>query len=306
MSFKSFLFPGRITGLAETYEKVVLSRGRTTKHAGDTRKRICRICETGHINSIRQLTRMNVELGLGALRPTLAEGSLWHHLRAIKSFSRWLADEQITSRDLLLRIPMPNVDSDPRHPRRALTSDEVLTLLPAAGAGPPSYGMQGVQRRMLYELLLNTGLRTGETRSLRVGSLSLAGMTPTVTVRARSAKNRKTVAQPMPHALAERLQAFIAGRALEEPLFHMPCACNVVRMLRADLRRARITYRTIDGYADAHAFRHTYITRLIECGTDLATVQRLARHSTIVLTMRYVHARPAASFAAVEKLHLCV
>ena len=35
--------------------------------------------------------------------------------------------------------------------------------------------------------------------------------------------------------------------------------------------------------------RHTYATRQVECGTDIATLQELLGHSKIEMTKRYVH-----------------
>lgn len=41
-----------------------------------------------------------------------------------------------------------------------------------------------------------------------------------------------------------------------------------------------------------HALRHTYISRLIQAGVDLPTVQKLAGHKTIQMTLRYAHLAP--------------
>jgi integrase len=35
--------------------------------------------------------------------------------------------------------------------------------------------------------------------------------------------------------------------------------------------------------------RHTYATRQVECGTDIATLQELLGHSKIEMTKRYAH-----------------
>jgi len=41
-----------------------------------------------------------------------------------------------------------------------------------------------------------------------------------------------------------------------------------------------------------HSLRHTYISRLIMAGADVRTVQELAGHKTIGMTMRYAHLAP--------------
>ena len=51
-----------------------------------------------------------------------------------------------------------------------------------------------------------------------------------------------------------------------------------------------------------HIFRHTNISRLVMAGVDLRTVQELAGHKDIKMTVRYAHLAPAHKLAAVDKL----
>ncbi len=51
-----------------------------------------------------------------------------------------------------------------------------------------------------------------------------------------------------------------------------------------------------------HIFRHTYISRLVMAGVDLKTVQELAGHKDIKMTIRYAHLAPAHKLAAVDRL----
>jgi integrase len=43
-----------------------------------------------------------------------------------------------------------------------------------------------------------------------------------------------------------------------------------------------------------HSLRHTMLTRLGESGVDAFTIMRIAGHSSIVLSQRYVHPTPEA------------
>jgi len=51
-----------------------------------------------------------------------------------------------------------------------------------------------------------------------------------------------------------------------------------------------------------HIFRHTYISRLVMAGVDLRTVQELAGHKDIKMTVRYAHLASAHKLAAVDRL----
>ncbi|MGB6339118.1 MAG: site-specific integrase [Candidatus Aminicenantaceae bacterium] len=51
-----------------------------------------------------------------------------------------------------------------------------------------------------------------------------------------------------------------------------------------------------------HDLRHTFASRLIEYGADIATVQMLLGHSSITITQRYIHSDDDRKRAAVELL----
>jgi integrase len=51
-----------------------------------------------------------------------------------------------------------------------------------------------------------------------------------------------------------------------------------------------------------HDLRHTFATRLVVRGADLATVSELLGHATIEMTMRYAHPSPDVRRRAVELL----
>jgi site-specific recombinase XerD len=51
-----------------------------------------------------------------------------------------------------------------------------------------------------------------------------------------------------------------------------------------------------------HDLRHTFVSRLVMSGADLRTVQDLAGHKTIQMTMRYAHLAPSHLQAAIERL----
>lgn len=51
-------------------------------------------------------------------------------------------------------------------------------------------------------------------------------------------------------------------------------------VVRAQLDPAKVT---------PHVMRHTGITKLVEAGIDLPTIQRISGHKTLAMVMRYVH-----------------
>ena len=62
------------------------------------------------------------------------------------------------------------------------------------------------------------------------------------------------------------------------------------KMLKGDLKEAGIEYITEEGKCDFHALRHTFCTRLAKAGVQPQIAMKLARHSSIDLTMKhYTH-----------------
>ena len=51
-----------------------------------------------------------------------------------------------------------------------------------------------------------------------------------------------------------------------------------------------------------HVFRHTFISRLVMAGVDLRTVQELAGHKDISMTIRYAHLSPDHKLSAIDQL----
>jgi site-specific recombinase XerD len=61
-------------------------------------------------------------------------------------------------------------------------------------------------------------------------------------------------------------------------------------MVRTDLERIGIAYKTDDGIADFHAAGlHTHITELLRNGATVPEARDLARNSDVRMTMKYTH-----------------
>ena len=77
-------------------------------------------------------------------------------------------------------------------------------------------------------------------------------------------------------------------------------------MVKKDLERVGIKYKTPEGVADFHAAgRHTYITQLLLNGASLPEAKELARHSDVKMTMRYTHVGINDQARALKALPIC-
>ena len=229
-----------------------------------------------------------------------------HYLRAIKQFTRWLGRHKRLRTDPLIHLEMLNVAVDRRHDRRALSDDEVSRILAAAKNGGDVLGFSPADRHMLYVMALSTGLRASELASLKPESLLLLEDPPTVTVKAGYSKRRRMDVLPLPSEILETVRLWLTSKPAGQPLWPGDWAEHryAGKILQVDLLAANVDYVDANGlFADFHALRHTFITNLGRHGVPLVAAQKLARHSTPVLTAaRYTHIDLADQSREVQKL----
>jgi integrase len=208
-----------------------------------------------------------------------------HYAVHLRQFGGYLVRQDVLPSNPFKKISTNiNVEVDRRIRRRALTVEEFQTLLESvAKSKRKRCHLKGSERRLLYWLAGATGLRRGELGSLTPESFSFASVPPTVTVTARRTKNRKTAILPIREDLAQELQRWVSKKPSGKILF--PIAERPTNlMIRADLEDAGIESEVLGLRCDFHALRVTMISHLAINGVPLAVAQKLARHSTPVLT----------------------
>jgi site-specific recombinase XerD len=208
-----------------------------------------------------------------------------HHASHLRQFGKYLVHLDILPTNPFKKITTSiNVEVDRRVRRRALTVDEFQQLLASvAKSKRQRCRMNGLERRRLYWLAGATGLRRNELGSLTPESFSLKSVPPTVSVEARRAKNRKCALLPLREDLANELRKWLEKKPKAKALFPVT-GRPTGAMIRADLKDAGVEAEILGRRVDFHALRVTFISSLARNGVALAVAQKLARHSTPVLT----------------------
>jgi len=222
-----------------------------------------------YLQAVRKLSPSSIHLRLSALRGLL------------KSLGR------------TLRVRGPRMQ---KPPVRALSARELGRLFAAAE------GEDWIDKRntAILALMAKAGLRVGEVVALELADIELNARSGWATV--RMGKGNKTRRVPLNSDTRQALQAYLAVRpdvpakALFVSRTGTPLSVRDVQRLVVDLaRRARI-----DGKVTPHMLRHTFATRLIERGADVAAVAALLGHESIATTSRYLHPSEARLAEAVE------
>ena len=297
------------------FRAVLEARENTPKHVDMTLQRVRFIVEKSGAAHTKDLTASAVQGVIKGVRDAGRSLETCNsYLRAIKSFARWMFRDKRAPDDPLQTLEAYNADTDPVHPRRELTPDELDYLLPfVEGRTLPAHNLPGLDRAMAYRTAIGTGFRASELRSLTTASFELDGDPPTVTVSAAYSKRRRKDVQPIRRDLADLLRPWLAERPRDQrPFARLPKSTG--RMLCKDLAAARkqwiaegktdaeqkrreesdfLCYEDSTGhFADFHATRHTYISGIVAGRASVKTAQELARHSDPRLTIgRYSHAR---------------
>lgn len=206
-----------------------------------------------------------------------APKTLNEYLGCARAFLTWLVKSGRLPANPLASVEKVETRGREVRNRRSLTHDEFLRLL--AVAGPV--------RSVVYAVAYYTGLRRAELASLCWADFCLSGENPSVTIRAKHAKNKTSVTIPLHADLREMLEAHfvecgspeLSAKALEVP--------PRLHAFNADLKAAGIVQRNAEGRVlDFHCLRHSCATRLASANVPLPVSMVIMRHSDPKLTAK--------------------
>jgi integrase len=231
----------------------------------------------------------------------VSQKTSYYYLQAAKQFCNWMLKDKRTGGE----SPLKHLDAvkvTHKVNRRAMTPDELWSLLEATEAAPERFGMTGHQRTMLYLLATYTGLRPNEIRNLTVSSFDFDNCT--VNVKAAYSKRRREDVLPLRKDTAEAMKELLRNKTPNAKVFDLPSKYRMADMIRADLEDVGINWQDNgEGVLDFYSLRHSTASLLAASGVNPKTAQSIMRHSDINLTMsRYSHVFRGAESKAVESL----
>ena len=225
---------------------------------------------TSYLLSVRRLKAASINLRLSAIR------TLLRHI----------------GRDVRVR----GVRQE-RPPVDALDGRELGRLMAALE------GEDWISRRnqAMVALMARAGLRVGEVLALMPEDVEVNARSGWVLVRrGKGVKERRV---PLSAEARQALRAYLEVRPQRPgPLFfsrtYQPLTGrDVQRMVGEAARRAGIGRRVTP-----HTLRHTFATRFLRSGGDLATLQALLGHTSLSTTARYLHPDVGRMQEMVEEL----
>jgi len=152
-------------------------------------------------------------------------------------------------------------------------------------------------------LLLETGLRLGEALALKWTDIELDALNGKklgyLFVREGKSKNARRHV-----SLTRRAQEMLVNRSLESKSEFVfanhagkPYLVTSLDHLHQKLRRdLQLPMDCV-----IHSFRHTFLTRFGEAGADAFTIKKVAGHSSVTISERYIHPTPEGQERAFER-----
>jgi len=220
-----------------------------------------------------------------AAQPPMAASSLARLQSSVRGLHRFLAREGIEPADPTSHLRPPK---QPRRLPKALTIDQVSTLLDAAG---PADDVLGVRDRALLELLYATGARVSEIVQLDVDDLAHGDV---LRVRGKGSKERivpvGSYARAAVDAYLTRARPELSRRGHATPrLFLGARGAPLSRqsawlIIQSAAERAHLT-----AHVSPHTLRHSFATHLLQGGADVRVVQELLGHASVATTQIYTH-----------------
>ena len=194
----------------------------TEKHVKLTMSRVRRVIDGCGFETLGAIDAEEVQSYVRKLRKEedLGHRTYNHYLQAMDAFCYWCVATKRLLANPLVGLERLNTATDVRHPRRALSPEEVSELVESARtSGKRIQGLSGEQRARVYLLSYMTGLRRKELSSLTPRSFALDATPATVTVEAACSKHRRKDVLPLHPELVILLRQWLKGLRTSDKLF---------------------------------------------------------------------------------------
>ena len=221
-------------------------------------------------------------------REGLKSPSVAGRLSALRSFYRYLVQEDLAAYNPVARLALPKL---PKRLPQFLSKEEAERLVEAPDTATPV----GQRDRAMLELFYATGMRVSELVGLDVGSVDLD--TREVRVWGKGSKERVVLmgvpaAEALRRYLREGRKALRGSSGVGALFVNQQGKRLSVRAVQVAIaRHARAA--GLDKEVHPHMLRHSFATHLLDGGSDLRTVQELLGHASLTSTQIYTHVTQA-------------
>ena len=205
-------------------------------------------------------------------------------LSGLKSFWRYLTQEEIADKDPTLLLSSPSLG---RHLPEVLSYEEIQKMIDSIDLSQPT----GHRNKAMIEVMYGCGLRVSELIGLQIsniykedGFLRIIG------------KGSKERLVPIGDSSLKILYQYIEGARLHitpkpkftDTVFLNSRGTGLTRQMVFLIVKDLAEKNGIDAISP-HTFRHSFATHLLEGGANLLAVQQMLGHASVSTTEIYMH-----------------
>ena len=140
--------------------------------------------------------------------------------------------------------------------------------------------IENIKHRAILTLTYSVGLRVSEVVNLKIQDIDSKRML----IHIKNAKGRKDRIVPLSQTALELLRDYFKQHKPKEYLFN-----GQITPQYSIGSCQKIYKKYIDKDSSIHTLRHSSFTNLLESGTDVTIIQKIAGHSSIKTTQIYLH-----------------
>ena len=228
---------------------------------------------------IDEITAWDIERFKAARVEKVKKSSVNRDIAVLKRLFSLAIDWNLIDKNPLKKVALYRMEEKLM---RVLTPNEERKLIKAAAA----------HFKPLIIVAINTGMRRGELLDLQWEQVDLQSRTITI----KHSKSGRVRHIPINKTAQEALGGLPGPRAGHVFRYRGSPIKDTKTAFKGAVKRAKIPHCRF------HDLRHTFATRLVLAGVDLATVKELMGHASISTTMRYAHPTPPHKRDAVARL----
>lgn len=220
----------------------------------------------------------------------LSDATIHKYYSVIRTFSRWLHDQEYKSFSATRKVNAPRVED--KLPE-CLTDDEVIALLRYLRA----YCSERV--RLIFSFFLDTGARLSEVVLIDVDDVHLQDGWVKV-----YGKGRRERILPLGKSLKRDLGTYLAtirpqiAQEDEQALFVTQQGTRYTRQGMSTLVKSKLKKVGVKGHYGPHKLRHTFATNYLRNKGQLEQLRIVLGHRDISTTQRYLSLVPEDLYKA--------
>ncbi len=195
--------------------------------------------------------------------------------RAIKTFLRWLENEELLLKNPIAKVGPPKVPKELQPPLKDDELNKIISYLER------EKGNLAIRNRALFYLLLDSGIRIEECLKLRIGDINQEG---TFVVHGKGQKDRLVRISGTTHGYLSKYLKIRNGQD-GSPLWIGVRGEMTINGLMETLEKLG---KKVKVHLSAHEIRRTFAVKSLKNGMNLRALQLLLGHADISTTTRYL------------------